>query len=242
MQLYKDLKVIYEDNHIIVVVKPVGVPSQGDKSGDLDMLTLVKEYIKVKYNKPGEVYLGLVHRLDRMVGGLMVFARTTKGASRLSKYIRERNFKKKYTAILNGCLTGKSTLTNYLLKNEKLNMSSVVNINPKNEKYVKEAILDYECIKMFEYNKKKYTMVSVNLKTGRHHQIRVQFSNINHPLYGDIKYGNNINKVGENLALWSSYLSFYHPTKDEYLEFKLLPTNIDGNNLYKIDKIWNNIV
>ena len=241
MELYKDLKVIYEDNHIIVVVKPVGIPSQADKTGDLDMLTLVKEYIKVKYNKPGEVYLGLVHRLDRMVGGLMVFARTTKGASRLSKYIRERNFKKSYIAILNGVLIGKDTLTNYLIKNEKLNMSSVINKNPKNEKYVKEAILDYESIKSFKYNNKDYTLVNINLKTGRHHQIRVQFSNINYPLYGDVKYGNKVNKVGQNLALWSSYLSFYHPTKDEYLEFKLLPIQVEKNNLYKIDDIWNNI-
>ena len=241
MELYKNLKVIYEDNHIIVVVKPAGIPSQADKSGDLDMLTLVKEYIKVKYEKQGEVYLGLVHRLDRMVGGLMVFARTSKGASRLSKYIRERNFKKKYTAILNGSLKGSDTLINYLLKNEKLNMSSVVNKNPKNEKYIKEAILDYDCKKVFEYNNKKYTLVNINLKTGRHHQIRVQFSNINHPLYGDVKYGNKINKVGQNLALWSSYLSFYHPTKDEYLEFEILPTQVEENELYKIDKIWNNI-
>lgn len=97
-----DLNIIYEDNHIIVVVKPVGIPVQQDKSGDIDMLTIIKKYIKEKYNKPGEVYLGLVHRLDRMVGGVMVFAKTSKAASRISNYIREKNFKKRYLAIVNG--------------------------------------------------------------------------------------------------------------------------------------------
>ncbi len=241
MESYKNLKVIYEDNHIIVVVKPASIPSQADKTGDLDMLTLVKEYIKHKYDKPGEVYLGLVHRLDRMVGGLMVFARTSKGASRLSKYIRERNFKKKYIAIVNGKLSGEDTLINYLLKNEKLNMSSIVNKNPKNEKYCKEAILEYKTFKNFKYKNKDYTAVDVDLKTGRHHQIRVQFAGINAPLYGDVKYGTKVNKVGQNLALWSKYLSFYHPTKDEYLEFELLPTEVEQNELYKIDDIWQNL-
>lgn len=235
------MKVIYEDNHIIVIAKPIGIASQADKTGDLDVLNMVKEYIKVKYEKPGNVYVGLVHRLDRMVGGLMVFAKTSKAASRLSKYIRERNFKKSYIAIVNGKLEGSDTLTNYLLKNEKLNMSSVVNKNSKNEKYIKEAVLEYTAVKSFKYNNKEYTVVNVNLKTGRHHQIRVQFSNIGHPLYGDIKYGNKINKVGQNLALWSSYLSFYHPTKDEYLEFNLLPNAVEESKLYKIDKIWSNI-
>lgn len=236
-----DLKVVYEDNHIIVIVKPVGIASQADKTGDIDILTIVKEYIKVKYEKPGNVYLGLVHRLDRMVGGLMVFAKTSKAASRISMYIRERNFKKKYSGIVNGKLEGSKTLTNYLLKNEKLNLSSVVTKNSKNEKYIKEAILDYTCVKSFKFNNKDYTLVNVDLKTGRHHQIRVQLSNIGYPLYGDVKYGSDINKVGQNLALWSNYLSFYHPTKDEYLEFNLMPNEVESNKLYKIDKIWDNI-
>lgn len=229
----EDINILYEDNHIIVVVKPVGIPVQEDKSGDIDMLTLIKEYIKEKYSKPGNVYLGLVHRLDRMVGGVMVFAKTSKAASRLSNYIREKNFKKRYMAIVNGKLeiTNKwITLNHYLVKNEKINMSRTCT---KDTKGAKLAELDYKVISNFKYNNKDYSKVDINLHTGRHHQIRVQLASINAPIYGDIKYGQKINKVGEKLALWSYYLSFFHPTKDEYLEFTYLPTE----NKY-CDKIW----
>lgn len=229
----QDLKILYEDNHIIVVVKPAGIPVQQDKTSDLDMLTIIKAYLKEKYNKPGNVYLGLVHRLDRMVGGVMVFAKTSKAASRISEYIRQKNVKKRYLAIVNGKMdvTGDVVeLKDYLVKNERLNMSRVVD---KSVKGSKESILEYKVIKNFKYNNKEYSLVEIDLHTGRHHQIRVQFANISHPLYGDIKYGNKINKVGQNLALFSYYLSFFHPTKDEYLEFKFLP-----NQLEKKDKIW----
>ena len=230
----QDLKILYEDNHIIVVVKNPGIPVQADKTGDMDMLTIIKEYIKEKYKKPGNVYLGLVHRLDRMVGGVMVFAKTSKAASRISEYIRQKNVKKKYFAIVNGYLpisdNNNIKLNDYLVKNERLNMSRVVE---KGYKGSKEAILEYKVLKNFEYNGKKYSLVDIDLHTGRHHQIRVQFANIGHPLYGDIKYGQKINKVGQNLALFSYYLSFFHPTKDEYLEFKFMP-----NELEKKDKIW----
>lgn len=229
----QDLKILYEDNHIIVVVKNPGIPVQADKTGDMDMLTIIKEYIKEKYKKPGNVYLGLVHRLDRMVGGVMVFAKTSKAASRISEYIRQKNVKKKYFAIVNGYLPisdNNIKLNDYLVKNERLNMSRVVERGYKGSK---EAILEYKVLKNFEYNGKKYSLVDIDLHTGRHHQIRVQFANIGHPLYGDIKYGQKINKVGQNLALFSYYLSFFHPTKDEYLEFKFMP-----NELEKKDKIW----
>ncbi len=229
----EDLKVLYEDNHIIVVVKKPGIPVQEDKTGDLDMLTIIKAYLKEKYNKPGNVYLGLVHRLDRMVGGVMVFAKTSKAASRISEYIRQKNVKKRYLAIVNGELpvdTKKIELRNYLVKNERLNMSKVVS---KDTKGAKEAILEYTVLKNFEFNGKIYSLVDVDLHTGRHHQIRLQFANIGHPLYGDIKYGLKVNKVGQNLALFSYYLSFFHPTKDEYLEFKFMPNKLD-----KKDKIW----
>ena len=142
------LNVIYEDNHIIVVEKPVNIPSQGDKTGDIDMLSMVKQYIKEKYNKPGEVYLGLVHRLDRPVGGVMVFARTSKAAARLSEQVRTKQFKKKYLVISDGkfeCNNG--TLQDYLLKNERLNISKVV---PEGTKNSKRAILDYEVLKYNE--------------------------------------------------------------------------------------------
>lgn len=136
------LNIIYEDNHIIVVEKPVNIPSQGDKTGDIDMLTLIKQYIKQKYNKPGEVYLGLVHRLDRPVGGVMVFAKTSKAAARLSEQVRVKEFKKKYLVIVDGKMENKEgTLEDYLLKNEKLNMSKVVKEGTKNSKLAK---LDYE--------------------------------------------------------------------------------------------------
>ena len=229
----EDLKILYEDNHIIVVVKKPGIPTQEDKTGDKDMLTIVKEYIKVKYNKPGNVYLGLVHRLDRMVGGVMVFAKTSKAASRISEYIRQKNVKKRYLAVVNGTLPvsdQKVELRNYLVKNERLNMSRVVDSTTKGSK---EAVLEYKVLKNFTYNGKDYSLVDIDLHTGRHHQIRLQFAHIGHPLYGDVKYGQKVNKVGQNLALFSYYLSFFHPTKDEYLEFEFKP-----NELEKRDKIW----
>lgn len=228
-----NLKILYEDNHIIVVVKPVRIPVQEDKSHDLDLLSIIKEYLKEKYDKKGNVYLGLVHRLDRMVGGVMVFAKTSKAASRLSDYIRRKEVQKKYYAIVNGSIEvdGKfHTLRDYLVKNERINMSRVCDSSTKN---AKEAILEYQALENFSYQGKAYTLVNILLHTGRHHQIRVQMANMGHPLYGDIKYGQKINKVGQNLALFSYYLSFYHPTKDEYLEFQEVPKEELG-----LDPIW----
>ena len=163
------LKVIYEDNHIIVVEKTPNIPSQGDKTEDIDMLTIIKEYIKEKYNKPGNVYLGLVHRLDRPVGGVMVFAKTSKAASRLSEQVRNKTFKKEYLAIVDGKpKMERDTLEDYLLKNEKTNMSKVVKEGTKNSKYAK---LDYELLK---YNEEiNLSLLKILLHTGRHHQIRL---------------------------------------------------------------------
>ena len=228
-----DLKILYEDNHIIVVIKPVGVPVQADKTGDIDMLTIIKGYLKEKYNKPGQVYLGLLHRLDRMVGGVMVFAKTSKAASRISEYIRQKNVKKRYLAIVNGVLPvsgDKIKLENYLYKNERTNMSFVVDSSKKGSK---EAVLEYSVLKNIKYKGRDYSLVDIDLHTGRHHQIRVQFANISHSLYGDVKYGQKINKVGQNLALWSYYLSFFHPTQDKYMEFEFKPYEYD-----KYDEIW----
>lgn len=210
------LNIVYEDNHVMVVIKPSGIPSQADKTGDIDMLTLVKAYIKEKYNKPGDVYLGLVHRLDRMTSGLMVFARTSKAASRLSNSIREGDFKKEYIAALFGNLSQNGRLENYLLKDERTNVSSVVESNKKNSKL---AQLEYKIIGHTKYKEKDYTYARIKLYTGRHHQIRVQFSNIGHPLYGDVKYGG----VKGDLALVACSLKFIHPTKDEYMEFEYMP-------------------
>lgn len=211
------LNVIYEDNHIIVVEKPVNIPSQGDKTGDIDMLTIIKSYIKEKYNKPGEVYLGLVHRLDRPTGGVMVFARTSKAASRLSEQIRDKKFHKKYLAIVDGKMEkDKGSMKDFLLKNEKTNTSKVVKEGTRNSK---EALLDYEVVR---YNDEiNMSVVKVDLHTGRHHQIRVQFASRGHSLSGDQKYGTR--GRGKQLALWAYSLSFSHPTTKEELTFEVYP-------------------
>ena len=214
------LKVIYEDNHIIVVEKPVNIPSQGDKTGDVDMLTLIKEYLKEKYNKPGNVYLGLVHRLDRPVGGVMVFAKTSKAAARLSEQVREKQFQKSYLVIVNGEMEEKrGTLEDYLLKNEKNNMSKVVKEGTKNSKYAK---LDYEVLK---YDKElNLSVLKILLHTGRHHQIRVQLSSRNHSIYGDQKYGGRGH--GKQIALWAYKLQIMHPITKEEMTFKAVPETI----------------
>ena len=211
------LNVIFEDNHIIVVQKIVNVPSQGDKTGDIDMLTIVKQYIKEKYKKPGNVYIGLVHRLDRPVGGIMVFAKTSKAASRLSDQVREKKFKKKYLAVVDGKFEEKSgILENYLYKDERNNISKVVNKDKKGAKYAK---LDYEVI---DYKPDKdLSLIKVNLHTGRHHQIRVQLSNYGHSIFGDQKYGKR--GKGKQIALWAYNLEFEHPVTKEIMKFELYP-------------------
>lgn len=216
------LNVIYEDNHIIVVEKPVNIPSQGDKTGDMDMLTLVKAYIKEKYNKPGEVYLGLIHRLDRPVAGVMVFARTSKAAARLSEQVRNKDFRKKYLVITDGKFEkNKGVLEDYLLKNEKTNTSKVVKESTRNAKL---AILDYEVLK---YNEEiNLSVVKVNLHTGRHHQIRVQMANAGHSICGDQKYGTR--GRGKQICLWAYELTIFHPITKQEMTFKVLPEFIGG--------------
>ena len=211
------LEVLFEDNHIIVVKKDPNIPSQADKTEDLDMLTIIKAYLKEKYNKPGNVYLGLVHRLDRPVGGVMVFAKTSKSASRLSDQIREKVFKKKYLAVVDGQFENKKgVMEDYLYKDERTNMSRVVNKDKKNAKFSK---LDYEVL---AYNEvKNLSLVKVNLHTGRHHQIRVQLANSGHSIFGDQKYGTR----GKNkqIALWAYELTIKHPITKEEMTFRCLP-------------------
>ena len=213
----KNLKVIYEDNHIIVVEKKPNIPSQGDKTNDIDMLTIVKQYIKEKYNKPGEVYLGLIHRLDRPVGGVMVFAKTSKAAARLSEQVRNKIFKKKYLTIVDGKMEKeKDSLEDYLLKNEKNNLSKVVNEKTKN---AKQAKLDYEVL---TYNDEiNLSVLKINLHTGRHHQIRVQLSSRGHSIYGDQKYGTR--GRGKQIALWAYSLTILHPISKEEMTFISIP-------------------
>lgn len=203
------MNILYEDNHLLVVEKPINVLVQSDSTKDKDLLTMLKEYLKEKYQKPGNVYLGLVHRLDRVVGGVMVFAKTSKCASRLGKQVANHTFQKMYYAVLCGNLTKSGHLENYLLKDEKTNTSYV-------DKSGKLSILDYEVLD----NQKNYTLVKIHLKTGRHHQIRVQFSHIGYPLYGDARYNPNY-KVGEQIALFASSITFLHPITSEPLTFTL---------------------
>ncbi len=210
----ENLNVIYEDNHIIVVVKPQNVPSQADESKDEDMLSLVKAYIKEKYNKPGEAFVGLVHRLDRPTGGIMVFARTSKAANRLSEQIKNGEFVKTYYCVTEGIpkeLDGH--IVNYLKK-----VDNIVKIVPMSETGAKRAETIY---KVLQTNGKN-ALIKVNILTGRSHQIRVQMANLNAPIYGDGKYG-KVNKLTNHLALWAGELSFKHPTKDETLYFKVYP-------------------
>ena len=209
----EDLEVLYEDNHIIVVYKPANVLSQGDVTGDKDLLTVIKEYVKEKYNKPGNVYIGLVHRLDRPVEGIMVYARSSKAASRLSNQIRKNELEKHYLAVVSGILPKKKgTFTDKL---EKLDNGNTI-VSDKG----KESILEYEVLK----EKDNMSLVRIHLITGRHHQIRVQFSSRGYPLIGDQRYGKQDNK---QICLCSYQLSFYHPTTKELLKFERKPNKND---------------
>lgn len=215
------MKIIYEDNHLLVVLKPINIPVQEDDSKDLDMLTYLKKYLKEKHNKPGNVYLGLVHRLDRPVSGIMVFAKTSKAASRLSEQIRNHTFKKEYMAVLCGKTPKKDILVDKLLKNPKTNTTVV------SEKG-KEAILSYELI---EY-KNNYSLVKINLETGRSHQIRVQFSSRGYPLYGDQRY-NKKALPKQQIALFANRLEFIHPVTKEKLFFEEELPNFEPWNIFK---------
>lgn len=208
------LNVLYEDNHLIVVEKKPNVLSQSDVTGDMDLLTMVKSYVKEKYAKPGNVYIGLVHRLDRPVGGVMVFARTSKAAKRLNEQIKNHEFNKTYVAVLDGILKKeKDELVNYLYKDGKTGISKVVDKGFTGGKLSK---LNYEVMGYYKNN----TIVKVNLITGRHHQIRLQFKALGYPLYGDQLYGKENN---EQIRLYAYLLGFNHPVTKERLCFKLLP-------------------
>lgn len=218
-------KIIYEDNHIIVVIKPHNIAVQEDESKDEDMLTIIKNFIKERDGKSGNVFLGLVHRLDRPTGGVMVFAKTSKAASRLSKQLKDKQLKKKYLCVVVGrpqILSDR--LVTYLKKDEKTN---TVRIAPMSEEGSKEAILEYE----LKESKSNLTLVDVNLITGRSHQIRVQMSSqLNTPIFGDFKYGDK--EHGGSLALWAYELSFTHPTTKQSMKFRVAPSY--SNQAFKL--------
>ncbi|HOJ11170.1 MAG TPA: RNA pseudouridine synthase [Clostridiales bacterium] len=248
------IKVIFEDNHLLVVEKPVNMLSQGDSTQDRDLLTILKEDIKERYNKPGNVFLGLVHRLDRPVGGVMVFAKTSKAASRLSEQIRMGEFDKKYLAVVNGKpASEKARLEHFLIKDEKTNMVKVLdngsiilsndneiirnddkrivegNIKGiKGNKDAKKAVLDYQVLETGD----KLSLVYVNLITGRSHQIRAQFSASGCPLYGDQKYGVELNKKGQQLALWSYKITLKHPVGKHEMSFQCNPPDAFPWNIF----------
>lgn len=222
-------EILFEDNHVIVVLKPQNVSSQADESGDKDMLSMVKEYIKEKYNKPGNVYVGLVHRLDRPTGGVMVFAKTSKAAARLSEQFKNHEAEKTYLAITKGILkNNQGKLVNYLLKDEKNNKARVV---PMTTTGAKKAELDYTVLEQNE----DLNLVKIKLGTGRGHQIRVQFATIGCPVYGDQKYGTSMPKI--NLNLFAYELRFYHPITKEKMVFRAYPPeNLSAWNKFNLEK------
>ncbi|MDO3413058.1 RNA pseudouridine synthase [Saccharibacillus sp. CPCC 101409] len=211
------IAVLLEDNHLLGVVKPVNIPVQEDASGDPDMLTLLKSDLKIRHDKPGNVFLGLVHRLDRPVGGAMIFAKTSKAASRLSDSVRTHAIRKTYAAVTNGVPREREgRLVHYLLKNERTNIVASVR---KGTPGAKEAILDYRVLE----DDGRRALVLVELHTGRSHQIRVQMSTIGCPLFGDQKYGASQTRPGEQIALWSVRLRFPHPVSKESTLLVSLP-------------------
>lgn len=206
--------IVYEDNHVLVAVKPPNMLSQADRTGDTDMLTELKEYIKVKYGKPGRVYLGLVHRMDRPVGGLMVFARTSKAAARLSAQVATHEMGREYLCVVTGPVQDSFTLTDYLVKDTRLNQVEVCEADVKG---AQEAILHGECIERREGT----ALCAISLETGRNHQIRVQMAHAGAPLWGDNRYGHGI--PGQQIALWGYKLTFTHPISKEPMTFYDVP-------------------
>ena len=227
------LNVIYEDNSIVVVSKPCNVPVAPDSSKDEDLLGMVKQYIKEKYNKPGEAFIGMVHRLDRPAGGLVVFARNSKSAERLSKQIRDHEMKRTYYAVVRGCPKNKEgNLVNWLVKDEKTNTVSVV---PQSSEGAKRAELDYKVLQTVTSGEKSLSLVEVHLQTGRAHQIRVQMAHLGCPLWGDQRYGASVNKRGQQLALWAVGLSFIHPIAKDKRTFLCYPQTENPWQLFNID-------
>ena len=214
MEMYHSVGIVYEDNHLLVVVKPPNMPTQADASGDPDLHSTMKQYIAEKYQKPGAVYLGLVHRLDRPVGGLVVLARTSKAADRLSEQVRKKTLSRQYVAAVRGNAKESAELNDYLLKDERTNTVRAVSGDTPG---AKDAKLIYQ--KAGEAS--GLSLIRVKLFTGRSHQIRVQTSYSGYPIWGDARYGNG--KPGEQIALWGAHLGLVHPTKKEEMHFTAMP-------------------
>ncbi len=209
--------IIYEDNHLIIVNKECSELVQGDKTGDESLIDKLKDYIKHKYNKPGNVFLGLVHRLDRPTSGLVVFARTSKALARMNKLFKDKLVIKKYWAVVDNPPPKESDqLTHYLKKNEKQNKSYVVS---KSEPKAKKAILNYKLLK----SSHRYYLLEIELLTGRHHQIRAQLNAIGCKIKGDMKYGFPRSNKNGGISLHARYLEFEHPVRKSILKFTAQP-------------------
>ncbi|APZ44963.1 RNA pseudouridine synthase [Polaribacter reichenbachii] len=206
-----NLQVLFEDNHIIIVNKRSGDITQGDKTGDKPLSDVVKEYLKTKYNKAGNVFLGVVHRLDRPTSGVIIFARTSKALERLNKMLRDKKIDKTYWAVVkNHPKKEKDTLINFLKKNPKNNKSSVFN---KEIEGSKKAVLHYTVLKKLD----NYSLLEIDLETGRHHQIRTQLSSIGFPIKGDLKYGFNRSNKDGSIHLHARKIEFIHPVSKEQI-------------------------
>lgn len=220
----KNIKILYEDSDIIVCIKPQGMPAQSDKTRDLDMVNYLKNYLYEKEEMEEEPYLAIVHRLDRPVGGIMVFARNQKAAANLSDQIQDGQMEKDYQAVLTGCLQEEEgTFIDYLVKDAKTNMSKVVK---KGTKGAKRAELHYEVLDILETDQGVLSYVLIELITGRHHQIRVQTSSRGVGIWGDTKYNEKFRKtkkVYRQIGLFASRLAFTHPTTKEKMVFKEEP-------------------
>ncbi len=223
-QVFSASQIIFEDNHLLVVNKKAGQLVQGDKTGDSSLLELIKDFIKKRDEKPGNVFLGLVHRIDRPTSGLVIYAKTSKALSRLTQMVRNREIKKTYWALVAKEMIPRSQrLVNFLQKNEKTNKAIVY---PKATEGAKEAILTYHIIKILD----NYQLLEIDLETGRHHQIRAQLSKIGVPIKGDLKYGAPRSNPDGGISLHARKLEFVHPVTKENIEIVApVPEN---------DKVW----
>lgn len=238
-EIIKEPVVLYEDNHIVVAVKPANMLVQGDNTGDADMLSWLKAYIKEKYNKPGDAFVGLVHRMDRPVGGLLVFARTSKAASRLSEQVRTHELCREYVCVAQNEAPDRFTLHDWLQKDEATNMVRVLPSYLKLQG--KEAILHGRCVS----HRSNHSLVCIRLETGRAHQIRVQMQHAGYPLWGDNRYGNG--KRGQQIALWGMRLTLKHPITGENMLFiapppVAAPWNAFTRELDGLESIWPQII
>lgn len=223
-QIFSASQIVYEDNHLMVVNKAVGQLVQGDKTGDSSLLDLIKDFIKKRDDKPGNVYLGLVHRIDRPTSGLVIYAKTSKALSRLTQMVKNREIKKTYWALVTKTeIPETQRLVHHLRKNEKNNKAIVY---PKASEGTKEAILTYHIIKVLD----NFQLLEVDLETGRHHQIRAQLSKIGAPIKGDLKYGSPRSNPDGGINLHARKLAFVHPVTKETIEI-IAP-------LPKNDKVW----